>query len=115
MSPRDPLAALADMIQACEDIVEATDGVGLAAFMADKLRHKAVVRDLEVLGEASRLVPPEVRALAPEIAWPIMSAMRNRLIHGYFGVDLAIVHTTAQRRIPELLESLRSLIARLPR
>ena len=103
MSPRDPRAYVQDMLDACSDIVEATAGVALADFMLDKLRHKAVVRDLEVLGEAAALLPAAARALAPDVPWREVVAMPNEMIHGYVGMDLTIVHRAAQVDIPDLI------------
>lgn len=113
MSTRNPRAYVQDMLDACSDIVEATAGVALADFTLDKLRHKAVVRDLEVLGEAAAHLPAATRALAPDVPWSEVVAMRNKLIHGYFGMDLAIVHRTAQVDIPDMMVRLRALIERL--
>ena len=113
MSPRDPGAYLQDMLDAAADIIEATAGVALEEFARDKLRHKAVIRDLEVLGEAAARLPDAVRALAPGLPWRDIVAMRNKLIHGYFGMDLAIVHHAALTDIPELLPRLRALLVRV--
>ena len=101
------------MVDAGADIVEATSGVSLEGFARDKLRHKAVIRDLEVLGEAAARLPDAIRALAPDIPWRDIVAMRNKLIHGYFGMDLAIVHHAAIIDIPDLLPRLRALLARM--
>ena len=117
MSPRDPTAYLQDMLVASADIVEATDGVTLAGFAVDKLRHKAVIRDLEVMGEAAARLPDVIRRLAPEVPWRDLVGMRNKLIHGYFGMDLAVVHHTATVDIPELVpkpEALRERLSTTP-
>jgi uncharacterized protein with HEPN domain len=101
---------LADMVQACEDVTEAVAGISVEAFIADKLRHKAVIRDLEVLGEAASQLPQEVRALAPTVPWRRIVGMRNKLIHGYSGLDLGIVHRAATVEIPALLPELKRML-----
>jgi uncharacterized protein with HEPN domain len=114
VSGRDPRAFLADMVQACEDVTAAVAGIGVESFVADKLRHKAVIRDLQVLGEAASRLPQEVRALAPAIPWRRIIDTRNKLIHGYSGLDLSIVHRAATVEIPALLPELERLLRLLP-
>lgn len=101
------------MIQAAEDILAETAGLDLPTFLADRRRQKIVIRDLEVLGEASRKIPAAVRGQFPKVAWRQIAAMRNKLIHEYFGVDGAIVHATATQDIEPLLVELRALRASL--
>ena len=83
MKKREPAAFLADMVQICEEIIDTMAGCDLDAFLADRMRQKAIVRDLEVLGEAARNLPEEMRAGAPGVPWAKIVAMRNRLIHAY--------------------------------
>jgi uncharacterized protein with HEPN domain len=115
MSTRDSRAYLADMLQACEDIQAMVAGFPLEQFTADRMRLKAVIRDLEVLGEAAGKLPAELRLLAPGIPWSRITGMRHRLIHGYFGVDAAIVFKTAIEDVPALLPPLRDLMAEAQR
>jgi uncharacterized protein with HEPN domain len=103
------------MVRAVEDVRAAVAGLDLDAFVANRILHKAVIRDLEVLGEAARSVPDEVRALCPAIPWRRIVGMRNKLIHAYFGVDLATVFVAATEDVPPLAEPLRQLLARLDR
>ena len=102
-----------DMIQACEDILAETGTLSCDEFASDRRLHKAVIRDLEVLGEAAGRIPPELRRRFPGVAWRMLTAMRNRLIYGYFGVDLSVVHATAVQDLPALLPELRRLKAAL--
>jgi uncharacterized protein with HEPN domain len=110
---RDIADFIDDMINACEDIVAETRELSLEEFTRNRRLHKAVIRDLEVLGEAAAKLPQSVRQHCPEIAWRLLTAMRNRLIHGYFGVDLGIVLATASADVPALIPHLRRLRARL--
>jgi uncharacterized protein with HEPN domain len=115
MMRRDARAYVADMIQAREDIRAMVTGVQLEAFAAEGMRPKAVVRDLEVLGEACRGLPAELRVLASRVPWAKIVAMRNRPVHEYFGVDPGIIFQTAVEDVPSLLPELRKLMAELGR
>lgn len=101
------------MIDAAEDIGRFTHGSNAADLENDRILLFALVRALEVLGEAANGVTSETRALAPEIPWNLVVATRNRLIHGYFDVDPEIVWQTATVEVPKLLPGLRKLLEEL--
>jgi uncharacterized protein with HEPN domain len=69
----------------------------------------AVIRSLEVLGEATKRIPADYRVLHPDIPWTKMAGMRDVLIHDYMGVDLKTVWNVVQARLPELKPLLKSL------
>ena len=71
-------------------------------FITDKKTVSAVVRELEVAGEATKQLPASVSRKYPEIPWSDMAGMRDKLIHFYFGVDMEIVWETVKVRIPQL-------------
>ena len=77
---------------------------------ADPVLQRAVVRSLEIIGEASKRVPPEIRDASPSIEWRAMAGMRDRLIHDYFGVDLDIVWRVLQTNIPVLQREVRRIL-----
>ncbi|MER3399388.1 MAG: hypothetical protein C4316_12850, partial [Chloroflexota bacterium] len=71
------------------------------------------VRHLQIIGEAARALPEDVRAMAPEIEWPKIIGMRNVLVHGYFEIDTDIVWETATRDVPALKRKVEQLLRRL--
>lgn len=71
----------------------------------------ALVRQIEIIGEAASKVSSEIRAELSEVPWPEVVGIRNRLIHGYFDVNLDILWTTIQRSLPSLIRALESALA----
>lgn len=69
----------------------------------------AVMRNLEIIGEASRYIPEEVHVKHPEIEWRKIIALRNIVVHEYFGIDLDIIWDLVENKIPELLEQVRAI------
>jgi uncharacterized protein with HEPN domain len=78
--------------------------------MQSKLHQSAIVRELQVIGEAARLVSQETKAKHPAINWTAIAGMRNRMIHEYFRVDLEVIWEAVQNDIGDLVEQLTALI-----
>jgi uncharacterized protein with HEPN domain len=98
--------------QAAEDASSFVEGLSKAAFMADRRTQQAVIMSLMTIGEvAARIVAqyPEFADRHTEVPWRQMRGMRNRLVHGYFEVDLDVVWETTRSAIPDLRRSLRSM------
>lgn len=93
---------LADIMNAIQEVEEFTAGMSYDAFRADKKTVNAVIRSLEVLGEATKHVPTVFRNKHTNIPWSKMAGMRDVLIHDYMGVDLKTVWKVAQERLPEI-------------
>jgi uncharacterized protein with HEPN domain len=100
--PRNPFHALEDILEAIEKIRNYTAGMTFEIFAADNKTIDAVIRNLEVIGEATASVPEDFQNGHPEIPWADMRAMRNVLIHEYFGVSVPIVWDTIGRDLPAL-------------
>ncbi|MEW5914688.1 MAG: DUF86 domain-containing protein [Thermodesulfobacteriota bacterium] len=99
----------ADLFEAVSDITEFVSGLTYEQFAADKKTVNAVIRSLEVLGEAAKKMPEEVKARHPDIPWKQMAGMRDKLIHEYHGVDNEIVWTVATRELPALRQAIERL------
>lgn len=98
-----------DMIGFAERVRSYTEGMDQAAFVASEITYDAVLRNLELTGEAATRVPDEVREAHPEIPWRMIVATRNRLIHAYLGIDDDIIWSIIRDDIPSLLAALKKL------
>jgi uncharacterized protein with HEPN domain len=92
-----------DIRNAVAEVEEFTHGMNYEDFAADKKTVNAVIRSLEVLGEATKHIPESFRKKHPEIPWTKMAGMRDVLIHDYMGVDLRTVWNVVRVRLPELM------------
>jgi len=109
---RDLRVYLQDILAACESIEAFTAGMDLDAFRKDDKTASAVIRKLEVIGEATKQLPEEFRQRHPEIPWKEMAGMRDRLIHFYFGVDHRLVWQTIIDRLPNLIRQIQHILER---
>lgn len=100
---------LDDMIGFAEKVLLYTDGLDQQKFVESGLNYDATLRNLELIGEAATRIPVNVRDSTPEIPWRQIIATRNRLIHGYLGIDNDTLWSIIQSDIPVLLTRLAHL------
>ena len=91
-------------------LLRRTANLSFDAFLADETLQRAVVRSFEIIGEASKHVPGDFRERHTTVDWRAMAAMRDRLIHGYFGIDYELVWDVVQHRIPELRVNITAIL-----
>jgi len=105
--PREWRFYIEDMIEFAQRVVTYSEGFDKAGFLSSGLNCDATLRNLELIGEAATHVPDSVRSAAPHVPWRLIVAMRNRLIHGYLGIDNDVLWSIIQDDVPELLDQLR--------
>ncbi len=108
---RDCRVYLRDILQSFRNAQEFVGRMSYEKFITDKKTVSAVVRELEVAGEATKQLPGTVRRKYPDIPWSDMAGMRDKLIHFYFGVDMEIVWETVKVRIPQLEPLIEDVLA----
>lgn len=103
-----------DVIEYAGYALDFAKGVTEAEFLADRKLQFAIIRALEVVGEATKSVPEEVRLLAPEIPWRQIIVTRNKIAHHYFGVKLDVVWQVVAQELNPLIASMKALLGKLP-
>jgi uncharacterized protein with HEPN domain len=111
---RDTRLRIEDMIEAIQRIERHSAGLTAEQFREDQKTLDAVVRNIEVVGEAAGHLDDEVTSLRPAVPWSEVRAMRNVLLHEYFGVDAAIVWETVVQDLPVLRHELEELLKQIP-
>jgi uncharacterized protein with HEPN domain len=111
MSHRDWVLRVEDILEAIDRITQYTAGMTWEAFSTDQKTLDAVIRNIEVIGEASRHIPDDIVAQHPGIPWDEMRGMRNVLIHEYFLVSVPVLWQTVVQDLSPLVPKLRRILS----
>lgn len=110
---RNVLIYINDILENMRDAEQFTEGMSYEQFLTDKKTWNAVLRSIEVIGEATKNIPDDVRASYPQVPWKEMAGMRDKVIHFYFGVDREVVWLVVKERIPALRPSIEQILGDL--
>jgi uncharacterized protein with HEPN domain len=108
---RDASLYLADIQEACEKVLRFTAGMNYKDFVHDDLHFDAVVRNLEIIGEAVKNLSEELRQKYPNVKWRKIAGFRDIVAHNYFGVSDEIVWDVVENEIPPLLEKVKAMLS----
>jgi len=108
--PRDYKVYLDDILQSVERIRDFTRGLTRDTFVKDLKTCDAVIRNLEVIGEAIKNIPDSVRNKYPDVEWKKIAGLRDILIHEYFGIDVDIVWDIVKNKLPNLEGQVRRIL-----
>jgi uncharacterized protein with HEPN domain len=100
---------ITDMIGFAENVLSYTNDFELGRFVSSGITYDATLRNLELLGEAATHIPQEVREQFSQVQWRLIIATRNKLIHGYLGIDNDTLWSIIQTDVPELLNQLQQI------
>jgi len=110
MRRRDYRDYLQDILDSINDVESFVRGMGFEEFKRDRKTINAVVRSIEVFGEASKRIPRSLKAKYKGVPWREMAGMRDKLFHEYFGVDVEILWKTAKDNIPPLKQVIQNML-----
>jgi len=103
---RDPLIFLEDIVESLSKINRYIEGLEYSDFAKDEKTIDALIRNLEIIGEAVKNIPDSIRKKYPEVEWKEAAALKDVLIHDYFGVDLESLWDTIHNNLPEFGEKI---------
>jgi uncharacterized protein with HEPN domain len=110
MSNRQPKLLLEDILESAEKIITYTESLTYDEFIADSKTIDAVIRNFEIIGEAANRLPDELKDNNSEVDWHKLRGLRNRIVHGYFGINYKIIWSIIQEYLPELISRIQKLI-----
>ena len=115
MTKHESLPYLEHITDAIKDIESFTKGLTKSQFLKNKLRQSAVIRQLEIIGEASKKLPENFREKYTEVEWKKIAGTRDKIIHHYFGIDLNTVWDIVKKDLPDLTEKVKAILEEKPK
>src|SRR4030043_338276 len=107
---RDEVMFLKDILLSCEKILNYTEDLTLEKLIEDEKTYDAVVRNLEIIGEAAKHISEQTRKKMPEIPWRNVAGLRDFITHVYFGIDNDILWDVVRNKIPQLQDEINNLL-----
>jgi uncharacterized protein with HEPN domain len=107
---KGPFEFLKHIHDECAYLISISDGLSKDEFLDDETLKRAVVRSLEIIGEATKKIPADFKVKWSSVQWKNMAGMRDRLIHDYIGVNYSIVWDVFKNKIPELYDQIAEVI-----
>jgi uncharacterized protein with HEPN domain len=109
MSKRNPALLINDILESCNKILQYTSSMSFEEFLKDSKTIDAVIRNFEIIGEATNRLPDEFKEENPSIDWHKIRGFRNRIVHDYMGIDFGIVWDIRSSYLATLIESLKKI------
>lgn len=103
-------AYLLDILIAARKVLKYTEGVDAEGFGDNEVLQNAVMRQVQIIGEAARALSPEIKGEHPEVPWQGMIGLRNRLVHHYFRIDVPLVWEVVEKDIPSLIALIEPIV-----
>lgn len=110
--PRDYRAYLRDILEAIRRIEKYTENISFDEFVDNELIQDGVLRNLEVIGEAVKNIPDDIKSDNPNVEWRKIAGLRDILIHAYFGIDVEIIWDIVKNKVPELGRDIKDILPR---
>jgi uncharacterized protein with HEPN domain len=108
--PRDYRVFLDDILEATRKVLEYTEGLSDEQFFGDRKTVEAVVWNLQIIGEASKSIPEEIRSRYPDIPWRDMAGLRDVIVHQYFGLKLDVIWKVIKNDLPRVELAVRGIL-----
>jgi len=110
MNEKDPLIFLEHILESIQNIENFSKGLSEKSFMNDELRQSAIVRQIEIIGEAVKNLPDSLKNKYANVSWKEIVGTRDKMVHHYFGVDLDIVWDIVKKNLPRLKKDIKDIL-----